>query len=197
MNFSCSGVSTAPGLTDLTLAIASEPSEAQPVSRSSIDATVPARPNPPLQCTTILVPDKSSEASFGPSDRQGSSSLASGAAPSVMGRPCQIKPCALARSSREVICSSSNSHGSIRVSRSFAPQSTIDARSTFRSRDQEPVIATAWCFPGAKVTPIPPPLIPTGKVAIFNGWETLVLLTNALLSECPVRAGIKRCALLI
>ncbi len=183
MNSSCSAVSTAPGRTKRTLAIASMPSEAQPVSMRSIDATVPARPRPPLQCTTILVPDNSLAANCGPRDRQGSSSRASGAAPSVICRPCHVKPCALARSAKEVILSSSNSHGSINVIRCCAPHATIAARSTSRSRAQDPVIATSWCFPGAKVTPIPPPFVPTGKVAICNGWEILVLLTCSLRNQ--------------
>jgi len=122
MNSSCSAVSTAPGRTERTLAIASMPSGAQPVSMRSIDATVPARPRPPLQCTTILLPDKSSAANWGPVDCHGRSSRASGAAPSLIGRPCHIKPCALARSAKEVIRSSSNSHGSINVIRCCAPR---------------------------------------------------------------------------
>ena len=143
MNSSCSAVSTAPGRTERTLAIASMPSEAKPVSMRSIDATVPARPSPPLQCTTILVPDKSLVANCGPRDRHGPRSRVSGAAPSVIGRPCHIKPWALARSAKEVIRSSSNSHGSINVIRCCAHHSAIDARSTSKSRAQEPVIATS------------------------------------------------------
>ena len=143
MNSSCSAVSTAPGRTERTLAIASMPSGAQPVSMRSIDATVPARPRPPLQCTTILLPDKSSAANWGPVDCHGRSSRASGAAPSLIGRPCHIKPCALARSAKEVIRSSSNSHGSINVIRCCAPHATIDARSISKSRAQDPVIATS------------------------------------------------------
>lgn len=197
MNSSCSAVSTAPGRTERTLAIASMPSEAQPVSMRSIDATVPARPRPPLQCTTILLPDKSSAASCGPMACHGRSSRESGAAPSLIGRPCHIKPCALARSAKEIIRSSSNSHGSINVIRCCAPHATMDARSISKSRAQDPVIAASWCFPGAKVTPIAPPFIPIGRVAICSGWELLVLLTCALRNQWPFWARSERCALLI
>lgn len=147
MNSSCSGVSTAPGRTERTLAIASVPSEAQPVSMRSIDATVPARPKPPLQCTTILLPDKSSAASWGPRDFHGSSSRASGAAPSVIGRPCHFKPCAWAHSANEEIRSSWNSHGSINVIRCCAPHLTIDARSASKSRAHAPSLRILDVFP--------------------------------------------------
>lgn len=89
--------------------------EAQPFSMRSIDAIVPARPKPPLQCTMMLIPDKCLAAKVALGDRHGEGSRATGTAPSVTGRPSYVKPCTLARSTEEVICSSSNSRGSINV----------------------------------------------------------------------------------
>lgn len=168
-NCSCTSVSMAPGRTSLTRHIASSASSATWLSSNSKQATVPARPNPPLQCTTTRIPSARTVRNIGASVCQGVRNRSSGAAPSVMGNPCQCKPCSIARAGKSVILSSSSSHGSRSVTKWVAPQFVMALRSVFKSRAHVPVIALAWCLPGAKVTPIAPPLDPTGNVAMRNG----------------------------
>ncbi len=89
---SCSLVSNAPGRTRRTSRMTTFPLVTAPLSKRSIQATVPALPRPPLQWTTTLCPSASDFESEGPKVAQARRKSASGTAPSTIGRPYHWRP---------------------------------------------------------------------------------------------------------
>ena len=178
---SWSSFSMAPGRASRTRRIAW--SGRSPSSTSRRPATVPARPRPPLQCTSTSKPSRSRSRMASPAAVHASSKSAPGGIPSGIGA-CHHSMCrSRTASGRSRTDRWSISSSVIRLTTAVAPQRRITSRSVSRSRAVAPEIAPGSVLPGHNVMPIRPWPFPGVTAAMQSGLFSLVLAVGMDLAQ--------------